>query len=421
MKLVLDIVKNGRNTPLKRNFHFDKADVSIGRSEDCDWILTDQNSYISGLHAKIIFKHGAYFIVDESINGVFLKNPYKKLPKGHPVQINTSDVFIIGDHELQARYSNNDYTQDDIVGSFDDELKSDNFIPEYNEDEQPFEEMKNSEDEDRDIGDILEAEITKSDFVGIPSEFDLTAEDDDDFDDIIGATDDIMQDHVDIPKYNVPKEKTSQNKENFDNSNNIKSSVSILEKKLGIKINSLKQEDRDALMQELGDIVLNTLNTLSNSLIINDKIKQDLRISTTYIGIDNANPVRLGSSASKLLQDINSNKMSTTVKISDAISKSINELDMHNIALYTSTKNIMKVANSRFSPKNLEYKFESEGLLRGVLPKQQLLWKAYSEMFRNLNDNPEEGVEMIRGDFIKEYETILHSLKLNSSQKKKLF
>ena len=119
MKLVFDIVKNGKNIPAKRNFHFEQEGGSIGRTEDNDWVLTDPNSYISGTHVHIICKHGSYFIKDESTNGTFLKNPYKKLPKGHPVKINASDVFIIGDHELQARYSNNDYSQDDIISSFE--------------------------------------------------------------------------------------------------------------------------------------------------------------------------------------------------------------------------------------------------------------------------------------------------------------
>jgi len=103
------------------------------------------------------------------------------------------------------------------------------------------------------------------------------------------------------------------------------------------------------------------------------------------------------------------------MKVPEAIEKDLNEIDTHSIALHSASKNLMKITCSKFSPINLEYRFESMGALRGVLPKQQLLWKAYVDMFDRLNEKPESGVEMIREDFTKEYENIAYSLKLGSA------
>ena len=63
----------------------------------------------------------------------------------------------------------------------------------------------------------------------------------------------------------------------------------------------------------------------------------------------------------------------------------------------------------------------ANGALKGVLPKQQLMWKAYSDMLHNLNDYPEDGIAMIRDDFAKEYENISYALKLNSKQNRSTF
>ena len=426
MKLVLDIVKNGKNIPSKRNFHFEDKGGSIGRVEENDWVLTDPNSYISGVHAHIICKHGSYFIKDESTNGTFLKNPYKKLPKGHPVKINASDVFIIGDHELQARYTNNDYSEDDIIiSSFEEADVSDDIIPNddflFSSETDSFISANNKEPEDADIIDMIE----DVDFPSVPEEDDRLFEDISmaDFVEVtdvepeeakIQAKEELFEEHVTIPSYTKEKVKSSPARKISTKSNDgLAASISILESKLGLSINDLEQEERDALMTEIGDIINTTLDSLQNSLQIKDKTKQDLQLSTSHLDVDN-NPVKLGSAATKLLQSNEQSLGLGMMRVGDAITKSFNEIDSHCIALHNSSKNIINIAMSKFSPKNLEYRFESTGALRGVLPKQQLFWKAYTDMFHALNEHPEDGIEMVREDFKKEYENISYSLKLRT-------
>ncbi len=117
MKLIFDIIKNGKDVPVKRNYHFNMTSGSIGRADDVDWSLNDSNNYISSNHATVEYKDGIYFIKDHSTNGTFLKYPYKKLPKNISIKINSTDIFIIGDYEIQARFIDNDYSQDDIISS----------------------------------------------------------------------------------------------------------------------------------------------------------------------------------------------------------------------------------------------------------------------------------------------------------------
>jgi len=440
MKLVFDIVKNGKDIPTKRNFHFGEEGGTIGRMEENDWILTDKNSYISGIHAHIICKHGSYFIKDESTNGTFLKNPYKKLPKGNPVKINASDVFIIGDHELQARYTNNDYSQNDIISSFEDTNENENIIPSddfiFNSRSNDFTSVESQPPSDMDVISILDEttdsnqeshtfhnntpftdinleeenkdieEIIISDFMNTSVSEPLDKVD-------IETKEELFEEHISIPTY-TQQEPTPEPsvKAPIKETEGLEASVAILESKLGLSINALEQVDRDILMAKIGDVINNTLDALQNSIQLKDKTKQDLYLSSSYLDVDSNNPVKLGASAARLLQDENKAKMLGMMQIPEAITKSLNEIDNHCIALHSSSKNIMKIAISKFSPKNLEYRFESKGVLRSVLPRQQLLWKAYVEMFDNLNERPEEGIEMIREDFKKEYENISYSLML---------
>ena len=445
MKLVFDIVKNGKNIPAKRNFHFEGEGGSIGRTEDNDWVLTDPNSYISGVHAHILCKHGSYFIKDESTNGTFLKNPYKKLPKGHPVKINASDVFIIGDHELQARYSNNDYSQDDIISSFEETSvrSSENIIPNddflFDSGSNDFTSVEAQVPSDMDVMSILDdtpapAQEThtfqnNSPFTNIVIEEENEVVAEVDISDsmttsvsepiseaVIETKEELFEEHISIPSYTQPEPIPSPLvKATVQVSEDLAASVAVLESKLGLSINALEQDERDILMAKIGDLVNSTLDALQNSLQLKDKTKQDLHLSTSHLDVDSNNPVRLGAAAAKLLQNEQGGSMLGMMQVPEAITKSFNEIDSHCIALHSSSKNIMKIATAKFSPKTLEYRFESNGALRGVLPRQQLLWKAYTEMFDNLNERPEEGVEMIREDFKKEYENISYSLKLRTS------
>ncbi len=414
MKLIFDIVKSGRSVPKKKNFHFNENGGVLGRNDDCDWILNDLNSYISGRHARVISKHGTYFIVDESTNGTFLKNPYKRLPKGHPFKISPSDVFIIGDHELQARFSNNDYSEDDIISSFEEELTVDQIIP--NDDFLTEYQVESDIDNNAAFIDVVidedNQESSIDDFLNVTNIQESTEKIS------VDVMSEFSQDYVGMPVYSNQSKNTVEVKKEFTSEEvpaNILSSIAILESKLGIQISSLEQEDRDILINELGEIILCSLDYLKNSLSIKERTKQDLHISSSYLDTKETNPIKLGSNALKLLQNKNSNGLLGMMKISDAMKESFIELDSHCIALHRSTKNIMKVAMSKFSPKNLEYRFESTGVLRGVLPKAQLMWKAYENMFHRLNDRPEEGIEMIKEDFTKEYENTLYSLNLHTN------
>jgi len=447
MKLVFDIVKNGKSVPAKRNFHFEEEGGSIGRNEDNDWVLNDPNSYISGLHASILCKHGSYFIRDESTNGTFLKNPYKKLPKGHPVKITASDVFIIGDHELQARFSNNEYTQDDLIQSISpDQTSIDNIIPNddflFDSKASSFDTMSSSAPDEMDVMSILEESTppaspehsnafeTESSFIDVVLEdkkeevnldinsfFSTPAEPIEEA--MITPNEEVFEEHLSMPSYVQPEPEVNTVKKPQAVVHGLEGSVSILEAKLGIQISGLKQEDRDALMAELGDIIVNTLDALQNATQIKEKVQHDLHLSTNHLDVNDNNPVKLGAAATKLLQDKDKSTMLGMMSVSEGIKTSFNELDAHNVALHSASKNIMNIAAAKFSPVNLEYRFESSGALRGVLPRQQLLWKAYSDMFDNLNERPEEGVEMMRDDFKKEYENISYSLKLGSVKTRK--
>lgn len=77
---------------------FEGRDGSIGRSEDCDWVLS--SSGVSRVHAMIRCLNGIYFIEDRSTNGMLLNG--NALVKGEPSALKQGDRLQIDTFEVSV-------------------------------------------------------------------------------------------------------------------------------------------------------------------------------------------------------------------------------------------------------------------------------------------------------------------------------
>ena len=69
---------------------------TIGRSLQNDWILPDPDRFISGKHATIDFKGGAYYLADISANGVYVNDDCEPIGKGNPRRLFSGDKVRMG-------------------------------------------------------------------------------------------------------------------------------------------------------------------------------------------------------------------------------------------------------------------------------------------------------------------------------------
>lgn len=400
MKLVLDIIKSNQDSQANRSLHLNKEDALVGRSNECDWQLIDPNNYISNKHLYIEYKDNLYFIRDESTNGTYLKFPYKKLPKGNNITINSTDIYI--DYEIQARFVEDDFSEDIIshintIDSNNKERENIDIIPDNDFIDEPFDSLETNE---VDIMNIVSN--TKKDVDEVEVERDISSE--------------IDEHYINIP--DALNEKDEKLSKITDAS--LQRSIAVLEKKLGIEICSIENKDREALFEEIGDIVLNSLIGLKHSLYVKEKIKEDMNVLKVDEKEIESNPILLGDSASKLLRDKQLAGMLGFSKISDAVLQSFDEIDRHNIALHASTKNLMNVTIRKFSPEGLEYYFERTNALKGIFkPRTFKLWSAYHNMFKQFDKDPDTGIKLIRKEFEKEYKSNAYGVSLATQQRVK--
>ena len=103
MALQLEIVSEHRDIVGEDAVReFKERGGTIGRSLQNDWILPDPDRFISGRHATIDFKGGAYYLADTSSNGVFINGDCEPLGKGNPRRLFNGDVIRFGDFVINV-------------------------------------------------------------------------------------------------------------------------------------------------------------------------------------------------------------------------------------------------------------------------------------------------------------------------------
>lgn len=73
---------------------------SIGRSHDNDWVLSDPNRYLSAHHARVVFRHGAYYLADTSANGAFVNDGTVPIGRRSYYPLRGGDRLRLGDYYI---------------------------------------------------------------------------------------------------------------------------------------------------------------------------------------------------------------------------------------------------------------------------------------------------------------------------------
>jgi len=101
MALKLRVVSEHRRALGPRgSIVFGSGGGTIGRSGENDWILPDPSRYVSGRHARILFRRGSYFFEDTSTNGTYLNDTDSPMPKQTPCELHNGDVLVVGEYHI---------------------------------------------------------------------------------------------------------------------------------------------------------------------------------------------------------------------------------------------------------------------------------------------------------------------------------
>jgi len=103
MPLTLKITSKHRHILGADSTHvFSVHGGSVGRAPDNDWVLPDPDRYLSGHHASIDYREGAYYLTDKSSNGVFVNDSDQPVGRGTSLRLYDGDRLRMGDYQFDV-------------------------------------------------------------------------------------------------------------------------------------------------------------------------------------------------------------------------------------------------------------------------------------------------------------------------------
>lgn len=103
MSIVISIIKLPESVADTKSTHtFAHQGGTIGRGSDNEWVVEDNECFISSQHSKVSFENGQYYLTDLSTNGTFSNGSPDPIGKGNAIKLNDGDKFSLGDYEFLA-------------------------------------------------------------------------------------------------------------------------------------------------------------------------------------------------------------------------------------------------------------------------------------------------------------------------------
>ena len=378
---------------IRRAKHFVSADLCrktfkkdggvIGRGADCDWIIPDSNRHLSNRHAIVSYRDGMFFLTDTSSNGVVNANTGAHLPKGEPVRIEDGCKFLLGDFELIAKLIGEPVSTEGEAGLHQG---ADRFIPDDAFlDLDPLNVFEQQERVYSEIGEVLtpasksQSAYQRADYARIDTESLLVPE--------------LIADHPKAEPVPEPKRVEHQGEsfwERFGAS-------------LGVDLNDLCQDQREALALNVARLLTQSLGGLQQSLRTRSELKGELRLAQTIVQGAQKNPLKFVADASDaleifLLQPSKPGQLSAE----QAIASAFRDLQAHQIALLAACRAAVRGTLEHFSPERMTLRFERDD--KPILATSGSRWRAYGRYHQSLCQDDDWSERLLARDFARTYE-----------------
>ncbi len=101
MALKLRVVSEHRRAlGAQSSIVFGVSGGSIGRSAENDWVLPDPSRFVSGRHARVLFREGGWFLEDTSTNGTYINDEDSPLNKAELSELHNGDILRFGEYHV---------------------------------------------------------------------------------------------------------------------------------------------------------------------------------------------------------------------------------------------------------------------------------------------------------------------------------
>jgi len=396
---------------------------TIGRSTDNEWILPDPERYLSGKHARIDFRAGAYILVDTSSNGTYVNGAQVPLGKHHDYALKDGDYVRLGEYELLISIDkSNDFPpEESAIIAYDGRAPS----------SAAKKSTANDLGADLDLSQLLEpsnSNVSTADSGVRPRDAygqSLPPADQPAASAEAGTPWHMMTRplKVETPpgappgvakgapaseSAPSPHQSRSQSLSLFEGDFDI--GLSSFCRGAGIDPKSVTPEARGAALQLAGQLLRESVLGLMDLNQGRNEFRNKFRISPPAAEASES-PLNLSRGVDEALVRLLTT-LSTRAGSVEAIRENFRELKAQNAAALAAMRTAFEEFLSRVNPKELEERFERAGK-RGVFGGQSKAkyWDLYSELFAGLSQRPADGFpHLFIETFAKAYEAKLRAL-----------
>lgn len=382
MELVFDVVGAQQFAPgLATSRSFRQAGGIIGRAEDCDWVIPDRKRILSGHHAEVSYRDGAFYLTDTSSNGIRLKDSGASLVKGQPQRIEHGSVYCLGDFEIRARLIRDpalfegDIGRPQPAGSI---IPDDAFL-----DLDPLLALEQQERVYAEVDDLSaliqppKVQAQQRDYAQIDEE------------------------NLPLPELVVPQPAPAPRR-NPEPERLPPSFWEHFGEALGISLDDLAEEEREALALNAARLLRQSVGSLQQALRTRSELKNELRLALTTVQGAGSNPLKHGTDASETLGLLLRPGRPGQLPAEQAISRAYRDLQAHQVALLAASRAALKGLLGQLAPEQLVLRFERER--KPLLATAGSRWRAYRRLHESLARDDDWSERLFARDFAKTYE-----------------
>jgi len=383
MELVFDMVGAQQFVPgLLTTKTFKQAGGVIGRAEGCDWVIPDRKRVLSGRHAVISYRDGAFFLTDTSSNGIQLKDSGASLVKGQPQRIEHGSVYCLGDFEIRARLIQDparfegDIGRPQPAGTI---IPDDAFL-----DLDPLVAMDQQERIYAEVDDLdltlvaPQRQAQQRDYARIDTES-------------LPLPELVMPPTAAEPKREPEPERLPPGFwERFSEA-------------LGIDLGGMDEDQRQALALNAARLLKHSVAGLQQSLRTRSELKNELRLALTTVQSAGNNPLKHSADASEALNALLRGGKPGQLSAEQAVGRAFRDLQAHQVALLAASRAAVHAMFEQLAPEQLALRFEREGR-KPLLATAGSRWRAYRRLHHSLGQDADWSERLFARDFAKTYE-----------------
>jgi len=367
---------------------------SIGRAGDNEWVLPDPDLYISGHHALIDYRDGAYYLTDTSSNGVFVNDADLPVGKGSPIRLYDGDRLRMGHYEFAVSIVNVSRDGTDDTGVF----------------------IADDEDTVVDPESAAESEAEPAGPRVLDDPIDLAAADP-------GRPDFEMVEQVHDPAMpTAAKDGEAPGHPALAGSVSDGDPLSVLCRAIGIDRERIEAGREQQFISTVGHVARKATGGLLELLQSRTRIKGELKLAQTTEQPRENNPLKFSSDVDEALDKMFFYSGIQHLPPLDAIESAMLDVRAHQHAVVAAMRAAFDDLLGRFDPETLQQKFD-RGLRPGALlgmSNEAKYWDLFREFYASVQKDSDKNFDDIVGQvFIEAYEAETRRLSGGASESPK--